>query len=64
MGVIEGDFTAMKSFVDEIQMLIKSKLEYITLAICDCEGTTRLQKIAVRELEKWKENYGIGYLGI
>ena len=54
----------MKSFVDLVQLMIHSQFEYITLAVCNAEGITRLQKIAVKELQKWKENYGIGYLGV
>lgn len=34
------------------------------MAICDSVGETRLERVAVDELKKWKESYGVGYLGI
>ncbi len=34
------------------------------MGVCDVEGTTRLVKISVGDLVKWKQNYGVGYLGV
>ncbi len=64
VGMLRADYSSMKEFVEMIRQSIESRVEFITLGVCDLEGRTRLANVNVVELIKWKESFGVGYLGV